>query len=102
MFDYELVKSAGLKPRHIHRLLNVSRVTASNWLRGATQPHHFMREKTDMLMAAVQAAVKDEKLPVPDSLPPDERSVRTVAVVKRYMTILQETAAVVDTIQQDS
>ena len=85
MYDFELLREAGIKPRHIHRLIGVSRVTASNWLRGVTQPHALVKKKADLLVASVVAAMEDGKLPVPDSLPADEKSVRTVATVKRYM-----------------
>lgn len=84
-YDYQLLKEAGVKPRHIHRLLGVSRVTASNWLRGVTQPHALVKSRADVLIESVKAAVEDDKLPVPASFPADERSVRTAAIIKRYM-----------------
>ncbi|MBT7005050.1 MAG: hypothetical protein HOA06_10095 [Chloroflexi bacterium] len=84
-FQFELLREAGVKPRHISRLLGVSRVTASNWLRGVTQPHHLIRASADELLSATRAAMEDGRLPVPDQLPLEERSVRTAATVKKYM-----------------
>jgi hypothetical protein len=90
VFNSETLREAGLQPRHIHRLIGVSRVTASNWLRGKTSPHHLVKDRADGLMAAVQNAVDDGRLPVPSNLPPDERSVRTVAIVKKYMDAVND------------
>ena len=85
MFDYELVREAGVKPRHINRILGVSRVTASNWLRGVTKPHPLVKTQAAQLSQAVKLATEAGELPVSDQLPPDERSVKTVSIVKRYL-----------------
>lgn len=90
MFDNSVLQEAGLKPRHIHRLVGVSRVTASNWLRGKTQPHHLAMDKATQLLDAVKAAMSDGRLPVSDKLSIEERSVRTVAIVKKYMETVEE------------
>lgn len=90
MFDNVLLKEAGLQPRHIHRLIGVSRVTASNWLRGQTKPHHLVKSRAELLFSAVERAVADGRLPVSSQLPPDEKSVRTVAIVKKYMDTVNE------------
>lgn len=89
MFDPVKLRDAGLKPRHVAHLLGVSRVTASNWLRGVTAPHRLIQDRTEALAKAVQQAVDDKKLPVSDKLLPEERSVRTVALVRRYMDALE-------------
>lgn len=86
MSDFtEALNAAGVKPRHISRLMGVSRVTASNWVRGVTQPHSLVEAKAGVMKAAISLALEDGKLPVSDKLPPDERSVRTVSTVKKYM-----------------
>lgn len=85
MFNHELIQSAGVKPRHISRILGVSRVTASNWLRGVTRPHYLVAGKAAKLSRAVERAVADGALPVSDQLPVDERSVKTVATVNKYL-----------------
>lgn len=85
MYNFENVVTAGIKPRHVTRLVGVSRVTASNWLRGVTQPHHFVGPKAQALIDAVDSAIEAGELPVPHQLPPDEQSVRTVSVVRKYM-----------------
>jgi len=85
MFDYELVREAGVKPRHISRILSISRVTASNWLRGVTKPHHLVKAQAAQLSQAVKLATEAEELPVSDQIPPEERSVKTVSIVKRYL-----------------
>lgn len=89
-FDGAILKSAGVQPRHVHRLIGVSRVTASNWLRGQTKPHALVRDKAELLMSAVSSALNDERLPISDSLPPDERSFKTAAIIKRYMDLAQQ------------
>lgn len=81
---------AGVKPRHVARLLGVSRVTASNWLRGATKPHSLVQTQVKLLFDAVSLAVNEGNLPVSDKLPPDERSVKTVSVIKKYMDRIEE------------
>lgn len=87
MLNFETAVEAGLKPRHVTRLLNVSRVTASNWLRGVTQPHPFIQEKAQELLDAVSAALEDGALPVPHQMPPDEKSVKTLSIVRYYMEV---------------
>jgi len=54
-------------------------------LRGVTQPHHFLVDEVKVFTKAVEKATEEGALPVPPSLPPDERSVRTVQIVRDYM-----------------
>lgn len=86
MADFtEVMKTAGVKPRHIHRLVGVSRVTASNWIRGTTKPHSLVSHKAKVLYDAVALATEDGLLPVSDMLTAEEQSVKTMSVIKRYM-----------------
>lgn len=86
MTDFtEALQTAGVKPRHLSRLMGVSRVTASNWIRGATQPHPLVSAQVDVLFRAVSTALEEGALPVSDKLPPEERSVKTLSTVKKYM-----------------
>jgi len=93
MFNNKLLVDAGLKPRHLARILNVSRVTASNWLRGKSQPHSLLADKAILLVNAVEAAVEAEELPVSKNLPTDEASVKTVSVTTRYMAMMENAEA---------
>jgi hypothetical protein len=81
-----LLRHAGIKPRHVTRIIPVSRVTASNWLRGVSTPRQVtFRAIVDSLMQAARDAVDAKELPVPSDMPADEKSVRTLATLKRRM-----------------
>lgn len=82
--DPDVLVAAGVKPRHIVRVLEVSRVTASNWLNGLARPSPGLTEKATRLMRAVAQATEDGQLPVPATLPSDERNVATLAILRRY------------------
>jgi transcriptional regulator with XRE-family HTH domain len=90
MFDHNLFTQAGLKPRHVSRLVGVSRVTASNWLRGVAKPHKLIEDKTQLLQSAIKTALDDGDLPVSDRLSAEEASVKTVAIVKRHVKQIEE------------
>lgn len=59
----QLLRSAGLTPQHLHRLLGVATPTVARWYRGQGntkwKPNHF-----DDLVSAVANAIEDGKLPV--------------------------------------
>lgn len=90
MFDHNTLVEAGLKPRHVSRLVGVSRVTASNWLRGVARPHKLIQDKANLLQQAVELGVESGELPVSTSLGPEETSVKTVSVVRRNIKIIEE------------
>ena len=90
MFDHNLFTQAGLKPRHVSRLVGVSRVTASNWLRVVAKPHKLIEDKTQLLQSAIKTALDDGDLPVSDKLSAEEASVKTVAIVKRHVKQIEE------------
>ena len=84
-WDAKLVRSAGVRPKHIVRLLGVTRVTASNWMTGASRPHSLLADQATALMVAIREALEDKELPVSDSLPPDEKSVKTLNIVRQRL-----------------
>lgn len=90
MFDHNVLVAAGLKPRHVSRIVGVSRVTASNWLRGIAKPHKLLEEKANALHDAAATGIENGELPVSATLPPEEVSVRTVAVIMRLLKSLEE------------
>lgn len=74
-----------MQTRHIARILQVSRTTASNWLTGKRQPHILLSTQVDKFMRAVHAAVASGDLPPPPDLPADERSAKVVAVIRHRL-----------------
>jgi len=80
----ELIKQAGLQPRHLQKFFKCSRVTASSWVNGHTQPHSMVAPKVALFEAAVQRAVDDGKLPVPAALPFSEANTYVNDILRQY------------------
>lgn len=66
--NFKKAIKAGIAPRHISTKLGISRVTASNWLNGHTQPHRLLMGVVVELLANVSAAVAAGDLPAPRDL----------------------------------
>ena len=49
----------GVSPRHITKLIPVTRATASAWLNGRTQPSKHLQPAVDLLNLALDAALDD-------------------------------------------
>ena len=58
----------GIAPRHITKLIPVSRATASAWLNGRTQPNGISQRELWKVQLAIRIARAEKKLPVPRSL----------------------------------
>ena len=71
MFD--IVKKAKVKSVDLAKLLNVSRVTVSLWLRGRRVPHHLLKARVDLLLEAIRMAEEAGTLPVSADTKQDER-----------------------------
>lgn len=81
--------AAGIKPRHIQNVMQISRVTASNWLRGTSHPHHLLTERYEEFCGAVQAAVDAGELPVATEFSTMEADMRVVSVLKKHLRDLK-------------
>lgn len=71
MFD--VVKQAEIKPHELARLIGVSRVTASMWLNGHTNPHKLLEAKVQKVLDAVRRALDEDQLPAPRGLTGEDR-----------------------------
>ena len=89
-WDANLVRAAGVRPKHLVRLLGITRVTASNWMTGASRPHFLLAGRAEAVMAAIRSALNDKELPVSDNLPPVERSVKTLNIVRGRLPSFEE------------
>lgn len=83
MFDK--VVSVGIKPRHIAKILEISRVTASQWLNHHTEPHPLLKNKVRRFLESVDKAVADNKLPPPLHYRGQEENTYICATVSEYM-----------------
>lgn len=85
-FDRELAAQAGVKAKHLARLLGVSRYTANNWLSGRRNPHDLLAKPVANFMQALNSAVDEGDLPLTDdTLLPEERSVRLMDIISARM-----------------
>lgn len=91
-WDPEVLRRAGLEPRHVARVVGIHPVTASNWLCGNKRPHRLMSAEATRLMRAASTALADQALPIErsETMPPDEWSVRTFATLRRYYRAEEE------------
>lgn len=83
----DLLRRAGLGPRHLAVLMDVHRMTAAKWLSGQHNPHHLLQERAHRLMRAVRLSLEDRSLPIDKDkgLRPSEIDVRVVAMLSALM-----------------
>jgi transcriptional regulator with XRE-family HTH domain len=85
-FDRHVAIGAGVKSKHIARLLGVSRYTANNWLAGRRSPHDLIQDKVETFMTALNGAIADGQLPIVDEdLMPEEASVQLLQILQERM-----------------
>jgi predicted transcriptional regulator len=85
--EIQTLIDAGLKPRHVARLLHVSRGTVSHWLNGRNPPNRWITEGVQALAATVAKLVEDGKLPVrAGQLTPSEVDAKTYFLVAAAAT----------------
>lgn len=84
--DFAPVRAARLQPADIAKLLRVSRVTASQWLNGHTQPHHLLTDRVRELVDAVDAAVQAGLLPVPHHVHRRERGLYVQRAIEQVQS----------------
>lgn len=83
---FEQAISAGIKPRHVAKILGISRVTASQWLNNHTEPHSLLRSRVKLLLESINKAVEDQKLPSPKHYRGKEESSYICSTLEHYMT----------------
>lgn len=79
-------REARLASRHIARLLGVSRVTASLWLNGHSNPHVLLHEKVMQLAEAVSKMTDEGKLPIPFGVSKSEEVKYIDAIISEIKT----------------
>lgn len=79
-------REAKLASRHIAKLLGVSRVTASLWLNGHSNPHVLLQEKVKQLAEAVSKATENGKLPIPIGVSKSEEVKYLDAIISEIKT----------------
>ena len=87
---FESVIAAKMKPRHLVKLLKVSRVTASNWLNGHSVPHSMLRSKVDSMLKAVDAALATGDLPAPAEFKGKEENSYVQGVLRKHLLALRD------------
>lgn len=86
----ELIAQAGVKPRHVQRFFKCSRVTASSWVNGRTQPHAMLEQKVQVFSAAVHRALDAGDLPVPDTMSFTEANETVLDILRRHARAVVE------------
>lgn len=88
----DIVKKAGLKPRHLQKFFKCSRVAASSWVNGHSSPSAMIAHKTEVFIAAVQKALDDGKLPAPEALPFAEANAYIHDTLRQYARAVVESS----------
>lgn len=86
MDEFDIVRKAGLRPVDLHRLLKITRVTASLWLNGHVQPHALLRNRVNTLLDAVAKAYEAGDLPVPVNIKRADRAKYVNSCIARQLT----------------
>ena len=83
---FEQAISAGIKPRHVAKLLDISRVTASQWLNNHTTPHPLLRSRVKLLLESIDKAVVAGHLPPHKQLRGQEENMFICNLLRMYMS----------------
>jgi hypothetical protein len=65
MHNFEPLKTAGITPGTLAKLLGVSRVTASQWMNGHANPHKLLTNRVERFLRMVALALEHKLLPLP-------------------------------------
>ena len=84
MMDLSPFTRAGLKLKEIGSIVGVSHTTAGLWMRGQRGVHYLLEERVHPIVAAVDNAVEDGKLPLPATVPRGERLDLIKDIVDQY------------------
>ena len=86
----DLITQAGLKPRHLQKFFKCSRIAASSWVNGHSQPHALLGKRVEVFSTAIQRAIGEGKLPVPEGLPFTESNTYVNDVIRTYVRAVLE------------
>lgn len=86
--NFDTFKRAELRPSDVAKLLSVSRVAASLWFNGHSQPHHLIVKRVDRLQQAVASALLSKELPVSKDVPRAKRSDEIHSVISLHLSKL--------------
>ncbi len=64
MYDFTVLKQAGITPGLTAKLVDVSRVTASQWCNGHAKPHRLLEKRVTNYLRLVKLAVDQKLLPL--------------------------------------
>jgi transcriptional regulator with XRE-family HTH domain len=84
--NFKIVKKAQMTQAELANLCDVSRVTANKWMTGTSGVHALLQKKVALILAAIEMAVEEKKLPVKPELDREQRVAVTRTVVARYVT----------------
>jgi hypothetical protein len=82
--DFKPAHDAKLGPTDLARLLDVSRVAASGWLNGHTDPHNLLTQRVSRLLDKIGRAVSAGELPAPSSVRRAERAMYIRKVLAKF------------------
>jgi hypothetical protein len=80
--DFSVFEKAGVRPRHLSKVLTVSRVTASNWLNGKSVPHTMIHDKVADVYARVAELIDSGDLPLPQNYPSNEVNPKILSLLR--------------------
>ena len=86
--NFSALKTAGLRPSDVAKLLRISRVAASLWFNGHSQPHRLIEMRVHRLDDAVRSALHSGDLPVSRDVPKAERYDAVAAAVHKHLQLL--------------
>lgn len=79
-----LFKKYGVAPRHITKLVPVSRTTASVWVNGRDVPSTYFAERMAAIQRAIRTAEKYGEFPVPTAFKGTVRDQYVVTIIRKY------------------
>lgn len=62
--NFNILYDAHISQGELAKLLHVSRVTVNHWANGKVEPSRFVIRRLELVMAAIEAAVKAGALPI--------------------------------------
>lgn len=71
--DFSVIDRGELTQKEFSVLCGVSRVTVNLWVRNKMQPHRYIRQRIERLVAQLNSAVDQGTLPLAHELTPEQR-----------------------------
>ena len=82
MFDFSIIKTAGLTQGEFSSLAGVTRATTNMWVTGKMNPNRYIQESLAELIATITRAIDNDQLPLPANTPKDKRAARLCEVIQ--------------------